>query len=292
MNRWNWDEDSCSAFEHTKRRVRRPRGMRSIRELCVSAEVRAIDDDAPTFADPGLEALHEEGLLEELCGQVASGKEATVYVGRGQDGLLAVKVYKDLHARSFHGDGVYRDGRFVGGARIEKAIRQRSRTGIDAQQALWVTEEFRQLRALRDAGVSVPRPIGSAGRVVLMELIGDEDGPAPRLSEARLTPTEATEAFSQCVANLARIVESGRVHGDYSAHNVLWWKGRAVVIDFPQVVEIHLNAHAEMLLRRDASSLCASFRRHGVETEPADVLESVRSGRGWSGRGGIIPTTA
>lgn len=67
-NRWNCEEDSCSTFEHTKKRVRKPRGMRSIAELRVSAEVRAKDGDAPTFADAGLEDLHEEGLLEELCG--------------------------------------------------------------------------------------------------------------------------------------------------------------------------------------------------------------------------------
>lgn len=43
---------------------------------------------------------------------------------------------------------MYTTGRFIGSQRMEKAIAQRSETGIDAQ-ALWISEEFRQLVAKR-----------------------------------------------------------------------------------------------------------------------------------------------
>lgn len=255
--------------------------MRTTRSICdltvtnAEAEAFAIHDDPPMFKDHGLQDLHERGILNELLYQLKSGKEATVYVGRGDTGLVAVKLYIDLQARSFKNDGIYSQGRYIGDARLQKAIDQHSRAGTDARLALWVEEEYRQLGALYAAGVPVPVPLGHSGRAIAMEFIGDEQGPAPRLSEARLSREAAAGAFAQCVENLACIMATGRVHGDYSAYNILWWHERAIVIDLPQVVEISQNHNARMLMERDVGSLCSSFSRFGLRPRPADVLRTV-----------------
>jgi RIO kinase 1 len=112
-----------------------------------------------------------------------------------------------------------------------------------------------------------------------MEFIGDENGnPAPRISNLKMEKDEAEEAFRQSVQNLKRIVKSGRVHGDYSAFNILWHNGKAVVIDFPQVMEFKNNRNANAFLERDIHSLCQSFRKQGVIADGVRVLREVRAG--------------
>jgi RIO kinase 1 len=112
-----------------------------------------------------------------------------------------------------------------------------------------------------------------------MEFIGDEDGtPAPRISDMKMERDEAEEAFRQSVQNLKRIVGSGRVHGDYSAFNILWQNEQAVVIDFPQVIELDRNPNAWTFLERDVRSLCRSFIKQGVKADEAKLLREVRAG--------------
>jgi RIO kinase 1 len=66
------------------------------------------------------------------------------------------------------------------------------------------------------------------------------------------------------------------VHGDYSTFNILWHNERAIVIDFPQVIEFKNNPNAKALLERDVHSLCKSFRKQGVNADEVKVLREVR----------------
>jgi RIO kinase 1 len=175
---------------------------------------------------------------------------------------------------------MYREGRFIGDSRIERAIEQGSQKGLDAHQILWVQEEFRQMKHLYEHGVRVPRAIAVSGICIIMEFIGDENGePAPRISDLKMEKEEAEEAFRQAVENLKLIVGSGRVHGDYSAFNILWHEEKAVVIDFPQVIEFRNNRNANAFLERDVHSLCRSFSRQGVRVDAGNVLREVRAGQ-------------
>jgi RIO kinase 1 len=124
----------------------------------------------------------------------------------------------------------------------------------------------------------VPQTVAVNGLALVMEFIGDEDGtPAPRVSDLKMERDEADEAFRQSVQNLKRIVKSGRVHGDYSTFNILWHKNEAVVIDFPQVMEIDKNRNAIAFLERDVRSLCKSFMRQGMQVDEYKVMREVRS---------------
>jgi RIO kinase 1 len=269
-------DDVIERFEERGHRLaRKPPRRRSVKSLTLEAPV---DNNpfAPKFDDPGLEALHERGHVTDLLWELKTGKEATVYVVSGPRGLMAAKLYVDLRVRSFKKDAIYREGRWIDDARIRKAIERRSKAGVEAQQFLWVAEEFKQLQALHAAGVPVPTPVDSVGNAVLMQFIGDEDGAAPRLSDTSLSRDEAREAFAQCVRNLALILRSGRVHGDYSTFNVLWWQEKAIVIDFPQVVEVEANPAANQILRRDVEGLCRSFGHFGLHPDPVTTLREVQ----------------
>ena len=162
---------------------------------------------------------------------------------------------------------------------MERAIEQGSQTGLDAHQILWVQEEFRQMKHLYQHGVIVPKAIAVNGISIIMEFIGDENGnPAPRISDLKMERDEAEEAFRQSVQNLKAIVRSGRVHGDYSTFNILWHTEKAVVIDFPQVIEFKNNPNANTFLERDVRSLCKSFMRQGIKANEINVLREVRAG--------------
>jgi RIO kinase 1 len=219
------------------------------------------------------------GFLDELISGIKTGKEASVFLGKNSTGFVAVKVYTDLRVRSFKRDQSYRQGRFIGDSRMEKAIEQGSKRGLNAHQVLWVQEEFRQMQHLYGYGVKVPRAIAINGISLVMEFIGDENGnPAPRLSDLKMEKAEAEEAFRQAVQNLKLIVKSGRVHGDYSTFNLLWHNEKAVVIDFPQVIEFKHNPNANAFLARDVRSLCKSFSKQGIQADEVKVLREVWAG--------------
>ena len=237
-------------------------------------------DDAPPVPEIGW--LLERGYLDAIEAELKSGKEATVYLGRTRAGLAAVKVFRDLAVRSFKNDGRYRAGRYIGDTRLERAIASRSATGRRAQALLWAAHEYAMLWRLHAAGVRVPEPlvgpdasdIGQAGEVVLMRFVGDEAGPAPRLSDLRLPPDDARRAFDDAVRAMASMWRAGVVHADYSTYNLLWWQGSVVVIDLPQAVEAQ-HREARALLARDAAALCATFRHHGLDAAPEEVLRRV-----------------
>lgn len=276
LNRFDVEEFETKEFVRRKSKKPKLSGKQSITQL-VSVTNDHADPESP-FENADLNELHHLDFLDELICGIKTGKEAAVFLGRNSKGLVAVKMYTDLRVRSFKQDAAYRQGRFIGDVRIEKAIAHGSQRGLNAHQALWVQEEFRQMLYLHEHGVRVPRALAVNGLALIMEFIGEPDGtPAPRLSDLKLERDEAEEAFWQAVQNLKRIVACGRVHGDYSTFNILWHRGQAVVIDFPQVLEFKQNPNAPAFLERDVHSLCKSFGKQGVNADERKVLREVRS---------------
>ncbi len=272
--------------ERFRRERRKPRGRQRATDL--TADTGEAGADGPQYADPLLAQLQARGHLTEIVGELKSGKEATVYAARGPHGAVAVKIYRDVGARSFRNDAMYTAGRYVSDARIRKAIETRSGRGVQAAQDMWIMHEWRELWALYLAGVPVPEPmigpeptmIAEAGRAVVMRFIGRLDGDsavaAPRLSDVRLTLPDARRAWEQSLDIMARLLALGRVHGDYSTYNLLLWENTVTVIDFPQMTTRE-NPNFESLLRRDAESLTRSFLRHGLVEHAEVTLREVRA---------------
>ncbi len=275
LNKLDIEDLEVQNFVKFKNKKRKLTGKQSVTQLVSRAENA---DPNSKFENSDLNALSKMGFLDELISGIKTGKEASVFIGRNSDGFVAVKMYTDLRVRSFKRDASYREGRFIGDARIEKAIKQGSEAGLDAHQILWVQEEFRQMKHLYEHGVSVPKAIAVHGISLIMEFIGDENGnPAPRISDLKLDKAEADEAFRQSVQNLKRIVESGRVHGDYSTFNILWQNQKAIIIDFPQVTEFKHNPNANAFLERDVHSLCKSFMKQGIKADEGKILREVQT---------------
>lgn len=284
----HWYDHDDGPSEHRHRRGRKPRRKRSVHDLRL-----ADDADRPTsttaFADPDLQELYERGYFDTLLGEVKGGKEATVYLVARAGQRFAAKIYADIETRAFRDDAVYWNDVFIADKRTAKAMKNKTRAGRRAQQAIWVAREYAYLWRLVEAGLPVPRPAvgpepsvyGAAGSVVLMEFVGDGDEPAPRLSDVRLGPAAAEDAYRQSAEILVRLAALGLVHGDFSTYNLLWHQDRVVLIDVPQMMELAVSRSARGLLERDVRSLTTSFRRLRVEADPAALLaEALRASNG------------
>lgn len=214
----------------------------------------------------GLQALIDDGVIDEVLRPLKSGKEAAVYVVRSGDDIRCAKVYKDMAQRSFQQRVQYQEGRKVRGSREARAINKASKYGRKQQEVAWKNTEVDALYQLRDAGVRVPVPYGYFHGVLVMELVTDAEGfSAPRLGEIELSTEQALQYHHVLVRQVVLMLCCGLIHGDLSAYNVLVGPDGPVVIDFPQVVSAGGNNAARTMLLRDVNNLTAHLGRWAPE---------------------------
>jgi RIO kinase 1 len=139
----------------------------------------------------------------------------------------------------------------------------------------WHAREYETLQLLHEAGGIVPRPIAADGDVILMEYFGDEDEAAYQLSRVDVDEEEAQELFGKLMDFFELMLRCNRIHGDLSPHNVLYWQGELMVIDFPQASDPRFNPAAHELLSRDVENICRYFRQYGVEAESRQLADDL-----------------
>ena len=245
-----------------------------------------------------LDSFYHQGLISDVLYLVRIGKEASVYCCRGgeflssrlavnsvrrpeepdlrrlaepaagtdSDGepLIAAKVYRARQYR-FKNDAVYQEERTRGmKGQALRALAKKTDFGREVQTGSWVNHEFGALQELYQAGCDVPKPLIADADSILMEYIGDEEGPAPQLNRVELNREDAEEQFERTMKNIEVLLACNRVHGDLSSHNILYWDGHVVLIDFPQAVDARFNSQAERLLQRDVDNVCRYFNQYGV----------------------------
>lgn len=232
-----------------------------------------------SLEDPSLQRACDDDLITDVLHVIKSGKEATVYCCRAHPRtghkLLAAKVYRPLEYRRFRNDAVYRSARVILDRRLRRAVRRKTRTGRGVQFGRWMGNEFETLQILHGAGADVPQPVALCGSAVLMEYVGAERSPARTLNKVKLAPDEAEPLFARLMRNVELWLAHHRVHADLSAFNILYWKGRMKVIDFPQAVDPRLNPSSFMLLLRDVDHVCGYFSRFAVQANPHELAEDL-----------------
>jgi RIO kinase 1 len=198
--------------------------------------------------------------------------------------------------RSLRNDAVYRFSRIQrdeqgqadhGNNRRGSAATRKTERGRATQVASWIEYEYQTQRLLFEHGADVPRPFAQVGNAVLMEYIGALDEPAPRLSEVEIPQEEAEACFECIMTNIELALIHGRIHGDLSAYNVLYWESTVMLIDFAQAVDPYHNSDVFSLFSRDIERTCQYFAKYGIERNPRDLARQI-----WSKHMGPIPELA
>ncbi|MEU5791810.1 RIO1 family regulatory kinase/ATPase [Micromonospora purpureochromogenes] len=236
---------------------------------------------------------HPEWLVTELAardtelGVLKTGKEADVHLVRravpdtDRSCLLAVKRYRDAQHRLFHRDAGYLEGRRVRRSRENRAMAGRTAFGRQMIAGQWAAAEFAALSRLWEIGaesgrIAVPYPVQLIGTELMLEFVGDADegAAAPRLAQLRPEAGELRSLWEQMVDALVVLARAGYAHGDLSPYNLLVHRGRLVMIDLPQVVDVVANPQGPEFLARDVKVVGAWFAARGLpaaEVDPAEL---------------------
>ena len=127
----------------------------------------------------------------------------------------------------------------------------------------------------------MPRPIAPSDNAILMSYLGDEQMAAPTLNTCPPWAWKRPSPYSEeMLRNVDIMLQHDLVHGDLSAYNILYWApedawGEITLIDFPQVVNLHSNTKARLILQRDITRVCEYFGQQGVDCNPDDVFNNL-----------------
>lgn len=208
------------------------------------------------------------GYIDVVHYPISTGKEGNVFYVTDEDGdELALKIFR-TSTSTFKRVAKYVEGdpRFRGvcGNRWKMIY-------------AWVNKEFKNLDRYAEAGIPVPEPVTFDKNCLLMEFVGDENGPAPQLKDVVLD--DPTETYDEVVSFIIDgWQEAHLVHGDLSEYNILMQDGQPIMIDVGQAMtRDHYNA--KELLERDIRNINRFFRNRGADViDDATIFEETING--------------
>ena len=207
--------------------------------------------------------LMKSGIIDTLDFPIARGKEAHVFHGTGENGPVAVKIFHTSNA-VFKNLVQYIEGdpRFGG-------LRSRHRDLVD----IWVRKEFRNLSRLEKWGLAVPKPLGTHKNVLVMEYLGTQTAPSPRLRDVEVVDPQPV--YEELLEFLAVTWQKAKmVHGDFSPYNIMWHGDKPVVIDVGQAV-VQSHPKSQEFLVRDVTRLVEWANKNGLDVELAEAMYDV-----------------
>lgn len=207
--------------------------------------------------------LMKNGVIDTLDFPIARGKEAHVFHGSSESGPVAVKIFHTSNA-VFKNLIQYIEGdpRFTG-------LKRRHRDLVD----IWVRKEFRNLSRLEKWGLAVPKPLGVHKNILVMEYLGTDIAPSPRLRDVEVNDAKAV--YDELLEFLAiSWQKANMVHGDFSPYNIMWHGDKPVVIDVGQAV-VQSHPKSQEFLVRDVTRLVEWANKAGLDTNLAEAMYEV-----------------
>ena len=231
--------------------------------------------------------IAEHKWISDVLRKVKGGKEASVYLCRSgvavDAALVAAKIYRPRSLRNLKNDQQYRLGRedldASGNVIVDDgtlhAMQKRTAFGEEVRHQSWIAYEFKTLEILYQAGADVPKPYAMEKNAILMGFVGDLATAAPALNSIRLELDEAQPLFERVIHNVDIMLAHGRIHGDLSAYNILYWDGDITLIDFPQVVLPESNPASWNIFLRDVTRVCQYFSAQGVQCDARKIASDL-----------------
>uniref|UniRef100_A0A182R9E0 Serine/threonine-protein kinase RIO1 n=1 Tax=Anopheles funestus TaxID=62324 RepID=A0A182R9E0_ANOFN len=203
--------------------------------------------------------LLNRSMITEINGCISTGKEANVYHATSSSGRdYAIKIFKTsiliFKDRDKYVTGEYRFRHGYSKHNPRKMVRT------------WAEKEMRNLVRMKKCDLPVPEPILLRSHVLVMEFIGHDGWPAPKLKDVELSGLKARELYRDAVEMMWTMYNRCKlVHADLSEFNMLYHEGKIVIIDVSQSVE-HEHPHALEFLRKDCTNVTDFFRKREVST--------------------------
>jgi RIO kinase 1 len=224
--------------------------------------VESVFDKATVLT---LDKLIRKGVIKKFVGIVSTGKEANVYYVKGpEDSDLAVKIFR-THSefRKYALPYIVGDHRFK--------LKRKDARSITF---LWTLKEFKNLQLAKACGVRVPSPIEVRNNVLVMEFIGIDGIPAPRMKD--IPPENPEKIFHLILEYISLLFHKAKlVHADLSEYNILMHQNEPVLIDISQGVLIH-HPHAKDFLYRDIKTIVTFFNKLDVSTPlPKEIFDEI-----------------
>lgn len=232
-----------------------------------SNDLKVLDDVFDTRTLMNLYALASKGVIDALGGALSTGKEANIFYAISKDKDLAIKIY-----RVTTGNFKAMQGYLAGDPRFG-SVKGTKRAIISA----WTRKEYRNLLRAEEIGIKVPHPIAMRENILVMDMIGDKDSPAPQLRDVALGPDEAKNVYQRLVEYISSLYNRANlVHADLSEFNVLYWNEEPVVIDMGQSVTLD-HPLARKFLERDIANIARYFKKkYGMGSED-EIWSRLRS---------------
>ena len=257
---WMKEERFNSMFRDIEEKIQGAMGTGSFDWV----DRRVFDQVFDRLTLMALYKLMKTGVIDTLDFPVARGKEAHVFHGTSLSGEpVAVKIFHTSNA-VFKNLVQYIEGdpRFTG-------LRRKHRDLVE----VWVRKEHRNLTRLARWGLNVPLPRGIHKNVLIMDYIGTETAPSPKLRDVLIDDPQSV--YDDLIEFLAVSWQKGKlVHGDFSPYNILWHDGRAKVIDVGQgVVDSHPKS--QEFLVRDVTRLVEWGVKNNLDVNLAEAMYEV-----------------
>ncbi len=218
-------------------------------------EFKVRDDVFDEVTLLALYKLVHKKRLSAIGGAISTGKEANVYLAEAGERDVAVKIYR-IQTANFNTMSVY-----LQGDRRFSSVRKTRKEVIFT----WTRKEFANLKRAHDAGLSVPEPLSFDRNILLMEFLGEDERPYPRLKEVAMD--DPASMYATVLAFIRRLYGEARlVHADLSEFNILVGD-QVYVIDMGQSVTPD-HPQALRFLMRDIRNVNRFFGEHcAVQSE-------------------------
>ena len=267
--------NKMQSIEEKKRTLHTSRDDRATSEQCLDPRTRLM-----------LFKMLSNGILDKIDGCLSTGKEANVYYAKAGKKAAAFKLTKgrknptdkdeplpnintDIGDVEEFAIKIYktsilvfkdRDKYVSGEHRWRKGY---CKSNPRKMVKVWAEKELRNYRRIHMAGIPCPTPIFLKAHILLMEFLGKNGWPSPRLKDAGLSDKHMREAYVQTILIMRHLYQRCKlVHGDLSEYNLLWHKSQVYVIDVSQSVETD-HPSALDFLRKDASNVNDYFSKVG-----------------------------
>jgi len=190
---------------------------------------------------------------------IKEGKESVIFSGLTKEkNWVAIKVYR-THVLDFKKISIY----LMGDPRFGRISKNRRRFIYT-----WCKREFKNLQTAFQSGVNCPKPIAFMDNILIMSFIGDDGIAAPRLID--ITPNNPQKVYDEIIGEMKKLSESGLVHGDLSAYNILF-KDNPIIIDFSHATT-EKNPIAFELLERDIKNINSYFSKFKIHLISQEIL--------------------